>query len=371
LNSVLHLDLRPYAKGLTAADKIYEQLVKKRRLKEFEARGKMAHITATLDYSGFKSADMVIEAVVENMDIKKKVFRELSGAVSDKTILCTNTSALSVTKMAQETKDPSRVIGLHFFNPVHRMPLIEIVKTNFTSAETIATALNLTRRLSKIPILVNDSCGFIVNRILLGYVNEAGRILEETGEIVFIDSLVESFGMPMGPCVLLDEVGLDVASKVSKVLYGAFGDRMKPPAMMETVVKEGRLGKKNGKGIYLHEKGQKRPIEDTAFLEKFGIKKNSNLTDEQIEKRLIYIMVNEAARCLEEGLVREVSDIDVGMIFGTGFAPFRGGLLRYADLVGAENIVSDLEIFARNVGPRFKPSTYLQQLAVSGKRFYE
>jgi 3-hydroxyacyl-CoA dehydrogenase/enoyl-CoA hydratase/3-hydroxybutyryl-CoA epimerase len=182
---------------------------------------------------------------------------------------------------------------------------------------------------------------------------------------------MEAFGMPMGPCALLDEIGLDVGVKVIKVLYGAYGDRMKPAQLMEVVSSDGRLGKKNGKGIYLYEKGGKRKGEDPTLLSKVSIKKREASLDAKIiQKRLLYIMINEAARIVDENVVREVSDIDVGMIFGTGFAPFRGGLLRYADSVGIETIVSDLELFARNYGSRFAPCNYLQQLAVAGKKFY-
>ncbi|MFM8316737.1 MAG: 3-hydroxyacyl-CoA dehydrogenase family protein, partial [Deltaproteobacteria bacterium] len=179
---------------------------------------------------------------------------------------------------------------------------------------------------------------------------------------------MEKFGMPMGPITLLDEVGLDVAAKVSHVLFQAFGERMQPPTAIDWVAKEGRLGKKSGKGIYLHSEGKR--TEDSDLLSKMGVKSVKDISDEDIIKRLTYVMVNEAARILDEGLVREVSDIDVGMIFGTGFAPFRGGLLRYADSVGPEVIVSDLDIFARTLGVRFQPCQYLQQLSVEGKRFY-
>jgi 3-hydroxyacyl-CoA dehydrogenase/enoyl-CoA hydratase/3-hydroxybutyryl-CoA epimerase len=184
-----------------------------------------------------------------------------------------------------------------------------------------------------------------------------------------MDPLIEKFGMPMGPCALLDEVGLDVASKVSHVLYGAFGDRMKGPETMDLVVKEKRLGKKVGKGIYLYGNGKRK--EDDEVLRIFRKQSRpSDLTDEVIVRRLIYLMINEASRCVEEKLVRHVSDIDVGMIFGTGFAPFRGGLLKYADTVGAESIVSDLDVFARKYGDRFRPSKLLQEFAVNRGKFY-
>jgi 3-hydroxyacyl-CoA dehydrogenase/enoyl-CoA hydratase/3-hydroxybutyryl-CoA epimerase len=219
--------------------------------------------------------------------------------------------------------------------------------------------------------MVKDSPGFVVNRILAPYMNEAVQIALEGVPVSRIDRIMEKFGMPMGPLELLDEVGIDVGAKVSKVLYGAFGERMKPPPGMEVLIAEGRLGKKSKKGIYIYEAGGKKKHEDPTLPKKLGVKENgAGLTDEVIEKRLIYIMINEAARIVEEELVRDVADVDIGMIFGTGFAPFRGGLLRYADSVGADAIVTDLELFARNFGPRFQPAPFLQGLSVSGKKFY-
>ena len=229
------------AKGFQAANKIYQQALSRKRLKPHEAVRKMDHITAGVDYSGFKKVDLIIEAVVENIEVKKKVFKELSGQARPGTILCTNTSALSVTEMAKQTRDPSQVIGLHFFNPVHRMPLIEIVTTPMTSNETIATALGLVKRLGKTPILVKDSCGFLVNRILLGYINEAGRILEEGGGIEEIDRVMTDFGMPMGPFELSDEVGLDVGNKVLHILEGTFGERFKPADIFTKISEKGLL----------------------------------------------------------------------------------------------------------------------------------
>ncbi|MCA9407073.1 MAG: enoyl-CoA hydratase/isomerase family protein, partial [Candidatus Omnitrophica bacterium] len=248
------INLDAIAKGFQAAGKIYHQGVQKRKFKPSEAQRKMAHITGTLDYSGFQNADMVIEAVVEKMEVKKKVFKELSEVTNQNTILATNTSALSVAEMAKDVKDPSKVIGLHFFNPVHRMPLVEIITTEKTSKETIVSTLNLVKRLGKTPILVKDSCGFIVNRILLIYINEGGRIFEETGELERVDEVMTKFGMPMGPFLLSDEVGLDVGIKVLKILENGFGERFKPVSIFDKVFAKGLLGKKSRKGYYVHEK---------------------------------------------------------------------------------------------------------------------
>ena len=356
------------ASGLKAASKIYEKAVKGRRMTKAEAEVKMAHITNTLDYTGFGNLDMVIEAVVEKMEVKKKVFKELSEVTDNKTILATNTSALSVTEMAKETKDPSKVIGFHFFNPVHRMPLVEIITTPKTSKETIVNSLNLVKRLGKTPILVKDSCGFIVNRILLGYMNEAGRILEECGEMERIDKVMTNFGMPMGPFILSDEVGLDVGIKVLKILEESIGERFEPVLTFKKAFEKGFLGKKSRKGFYIYGKKRKENPEILGLLNGTD---PARFNEQEYCQRMVYIMINEAARCLEDKIVDEPSAIDVGMIFGTGFPPFRGGLLRYADVIGIGHIVKTLGNFENKFqSDRFSPTKYLQELKDMNKGFY-
>lgn len=360
------------AKGFQAAHKVFQSAVKRRKLKKAEAQVKMAKITGTVDFSGFQNVDCVIEAVVENMDIKKQVFQEMSDVVPDNCILCTNTSALSVTEMANVTKDPTKVVGFHFFNPVHRMPLVEIIKTDMTSNETIITALGLAKRLSKTPIIVKDAPGFLVNRILLAYINEAGFIFEENGNVTLIDKLMTDFGMPMGPLTLADEVGLDVGTKVLHILHEGLGERFKPVSIFEKIDKEKKLlGKKSGKGFYIHTRNKKRaPNPDINNYR--GSSNNIKGTSEDYIDRMVFIMINEAARCLEDGIVDDPSAIDVGMIFGTGFPPFRGGLLRYADHIGINNIVDGLEKFTSTLkANRFKPSQYLLNLNKNKKNFYE
>lgn len=357
------------AKGYKAAHKIFEKQVQRRKMKPSDLENAMERIEGTTTYAGFKNTDLVVEAVVENLDVKKKIFQELDSVVTESTVLASNTSSLSITAIASATKNPARVVGMHFFNPVDKMPLVEVIRGKDTSDEAVATIVQFSKKLGKTPIVVKDAPGFVVNRILGPYLNEAIYLLLEGVGVEEMDNLMEKFGMPMGPCALLDEVGLDVGQKVSKVLYGAFGERMKPPPVFDLISEGGRLGKKTGRGIYIYE-GKKKTV-DTTLLSRVGVKeKTSDLTPEVICNRLTYIMVNEAARVLEEGLVRDVSDVDVGMIFGTGFAPFRGGLLRYADSVGADKITSDLDMYSRKYGQRFQPCNYLQQLSVNGKKFY-
>lgn len=363
------IDWKAIAKGFESAHKIFAKKVKRRRMKQSDLDNAMARIEGTTDWSGFSQVQLVVEAAVENLEIKKKIFKELAQKVSEDTLLATNTSSLSVNEIASGIPKPERVLGMHFFNPVEKMPLVEIIYGDKTSPEAIASLVAFSKQLGKTPIVVKDSPGFIVNRILGPYLNEAIYLLKEGVRPLEMDEIMEKFGMPMGPCALLDEVGIDVASKVSHILYGAFGERMKSPEGMDQVVEEKHLGKKTGVGIYRYENGEIE--EDLSLLAPFNpSSRASDLTNEVVMRRLVYSMINEASRCVEEKLVRDVSDIDVGMIFGTGFAPFRGGLLKYADFIGAETVVSDLDIFVKKYGERFKPSPLLQEFSINQRKFY-
>ncbi len=354
------------AKGLKAAFDVYNGALKRRKLKPADMNIKMSMISGTLDYSGFKDADIVIEAVVENMDIKKKVFGELGNYVNGNTILATNTSSLSVREMASVAKDPSKVIGFHFFNPVHRMPLIEIITTPSTSQETLVSTLEFAKRLGKVPIIVKDGPGFLVNRILLAYINEAGRILEDGASIETVDRLAVKFGMPMGPFTLADEVGLDVGVKVLHILEAGLGERFKAVSIFDKVLEKKLLGKKSGKGFYIH--GKERVINPEV---NGLVRSGSGVGEQDAIDRMMYIMINEAAMIIEEGIVDSADTVDVGMIMGTGFPPFRGGLLRYADSIGIETLVKNMEAFeAHFKDGRFKPCGYLQILRREGKNFY-
>jgi len=354
------------AKGLKAANDVYASALKRKKVKPYQVAAKMAMISGTVDYSGFADADIAIEAVVENMDVKKKVFAEVSQVLSDKAILASNTSSLSVTEMARASKDPSRVIGFHFFNPVHRMPLIEIITTELTSQQTLVTTLEFAKKLGKTPIVVKDAPGFLVNRILLAYINEAGRILEEGGSIEGIDRYATNFGMPMGPFTLSDEVGLDVGVKVLHVLENGLGPRFKPGNFFEHVLDKKLLGKKSGKGFYIHGK-EKTVNSEVQSLVKSG----SGVPEEEAIDRMMFIMINEAAMILQEKVVDGPDTVDIGMIMGTGFPPFRGGLLRYADSLGIDRMVERMEkLEARFKDSRFKPCGYILDLKSRGAKFY-
>ncbi len=359
-------------KGLSSAYKVYKGAVSKRILNKNEAAFRMGLISGATTYSGFKKVDIVIEAVVENLDIKKRVFKEVSGVVSDSAILASNTSALSITEMSRVSKNPRNVIGMHFFNPVHRMPLIEIIKGEYTSDETVAATVEFSKRLGKVPIIVNDTRGFLVNRILLPYINEAAIMLEEGISVEAIDRSAEVFGMPMGPLTLIDEIGIDIGYKVAKILEEAFGERMRVSQIFDLANKNGLYGKKTGKGFYVHRK--KKRIVNSEINGLLGQIKPENVKshtgEDAIRDRMFLLMINEASRCLQEGVCLRPSDVDVGMIFGTGFPPFRGGLLRYADKAGIQKIADTLNVFSKDHGEKYAPSKLILELAKSGKSFY-
>ncbi|MEZ6075560.1 MAG: 3-hydroxyacyl-CoA dehydrogenase NAD-binding domain-containing protein [Pirellulaceae bacterium] len=363
-------DLNHGALGLAlkTAKKLFAYQLKTRRMKQGQVDAQMSLISPTTTYTGFENVDVVIEAVVERMDVKKQVFRELDEVVQPTSCLFTNTSSLRVTEMAESTNRPEKVCGFHFFNPVHRMPLLEIVKTDTTSDETLAVAVAFARQLGKMPIVVCDKEGFIVNRILLPYMNEAAYLFQEGIEPQRLDKIVKGFGMPMGPLELADEVGIDIGFHVAQILEAAYGPRMKVAPVLTDVYNAGILGKKSGSGFYVH-KGKKISVNPKVLKMRPGtVFKHS---DEVATKRLIYTMINEASRCLEEGVVDSAATIDVGMIYGTGFPPFRGGLLKYADSVGVKNILADLREFqAKFDQQRFEPSGLLQKMADSGVNFY-
>lgn len=360
-------DIQEKALGgaLKEARRLYQSALKRKKIKKHELERKMGLISVGTSNAGLKTSDIVIEAVVEDLGIKQKVFKEMGELTPASTILASNTSSLSLTKMAEVTKFPERVIGLHFFNPVNRMPLVEIIRAAQTSDKTLAETVQFARLLGKTVIVVQDSPGFLVNRLLLPYLNEAAYLMEEGVPIETIDRVAEQFGMPMGPVELVDQVGIDVAYKVAHILEDAFGERMKVCPILERVKGQGLLGKKSGRGFYLYD-GRKKSVNPEI---KLGPSKN--LSEDVILKRLIYTMINEAARCLEEKIIDSPATVDIGMIFGTGFPPFRGGLLHYADSIGLSNILKDLQTFQNSVNQtRFEPAGLLTKLAGGNAFFY-
>lgn len=362
--------------GIKAIQKGYGSLVKRRRLTAKQVADKMRRVTPTIDYSGFKHTDLVIEAVVEKMEVKKAVFSELEQYIGPNTLLATNTSALSINEMAAATARPDRFIGLHFFGPVQKMPLVEVILGEKTSNETLATALQYVRSIGKTPVVIRkDTPGFVVNRILAIYGNEAGLLLEEGGDMTTIDRLMTDFGMPMGIFEVIDLAGVDVAWHTAQSVRPLFESRpgFTMSKVMERLYSDQRLGQKNGKGFYIH--AGKEAVPDHRYIQQVvnELKPESErrqLTGEEIRDRLVLSILNESALCLQEGLVARPGEIDMAMLMGTGFPPFRGGPLRLIDQQGIQFIVNQLEYYAETRGERFAPCSLLKEMAQSGKKFY-
>ncbi|MCH7798140.1 MAG: enoyl-CoA hydratase/isomerase family protein [Planctomycetes bacterium] len=362
-------------KGMAAAASAFGALVRRRRMTESEMTLAMHRIGPTVDDTGFGDVDVVIEAVAENMQVKKTVLAAIEKVVGPDTLICTNTSSLSLKELSGALERPERFVGLHFFNPVPKMPLVEVVAGPQTTKQTVVAAAELVKRMGKTPMIVGDCAGFLVNRILLPYLIESAWMFEEGIELRRIDTLLEGFGMPIGPLALVDEVGLDVGYTVAKVLEEAYGQRMQVPGALGSVVRTGEfLGRKTGAGFYRYRNGRKKPNRRVERLAREARREDGisarELTDEQIVDRAILIMVNEAARCLEEGVIAEPETLDMAMVMGTGFAPFRGGLLKYADERGVVEIRDRLGELARQFGDRFKAAPLIDKIAATRGSFY-
>jgi len=357
------------AGGMKAAAKVWKRKVDARRMKRGEMQRKLSRITAATDWSGFSRMDVVVEAVVESVAIKRQVLAEFEAIEKPGAIFATNTSTIPITQIAAEAKHPENVVGMHFFNPVDRMPLVEVIRGAKTSDAAMVTVANFARKLGKTVVYCNDGPGFVVNRILGPYMNESGFLLEEGNSIESLDKAMVDFGMPMGPMALLDEVGIDVASKVAVILGDAFGARMERSTVVEKLYKDGRYGKKNGKGLYVYKDG-KRQGPDSSVYKVIGVSSPHPADARAVVERMTLAMINEAALILDEKIVATAGELDLAMIMGTGFPPFRGGLLRYADSLGLPYILARLDELTR-LGARFVATEPLRKLAESGRKFYE
>jgi 3-hydroxyacyl-CoA dehydrogenase / enoyl-CoA hydratase / 3-hydroxybutyryl-CoA epimerase len=357
------------ASGMKSAAKIWKKKVDRRRMTRNEMDRRLASITSTLDWTGFENVDVVVEAVLENLEVKQQVLKEFESVARPGAIFATNTSTIPISRIAAASSHPQNVVGMHFFSPVDKMPLLEIIRGKETSEETVSTIAAFGRRLGKTVVICNDAPGFIVNRILGPYLNEAGYLLKEGSSIESIDKAMVAFGMPLGPLALLDEVGIDVAGKAAMVMAEVFGDRMPPSPLVERLLADKRYGKKNGRGVYQWKEG-KRTDPDPAVYSLLGISSPRAGDPDEMAERMVFAMINEASRILDEGVAASAADIDLAMIMGTGFPPFRGGLLRYADRIGVGFVAKKLEDLAARHGERFTPSPALQRLAASGKSFY-
>jgi 3-hydroxyacyl-CoA dehydrogenase len=320
----------------------------------------MAMVSGTIDYSGFASVDFVVEAVFEDLQIKHQVLRETEREIPERAVFATNTSTIPIAAIAQASARPDRVLGMHFFSPVHKMPLLEVIVTPRTDPQAVVTAVSLGRRLGKTVIVVNDGPGFYVNRILSPYLNEAGILLDTGARIEAIDEAMVKFGFPVGPITLLDEVGLDVAAKAGAIMANAFGMRLSPARSFTAVSGAGRYGRKNKSGFYHYdEKGKKGAVDESVYdLTPTG-RQRTEFTEEEIRSRLVLAMLNEAVRCAEEGILRSVRDGDIGAVYGIGFPPFRGGPFRYMESVGIAEVARQLDLSRLICSPTWRGTIFL------------
>ncbi len=357
--------------ALRQASKIWREQVDRKRLTPREMRQRLGFIAPTLDDTGLSKVDIVLEAVVESLDVKQKVLAGIEERIGVRTVFASNTSTIPISDIAARAIRPERVVGMHFFNPVHRMPLVEVIAGQRSSPEAVSTVHAFAIALGKVPVVVRDAPGFLVNRILMLYFNEALRFLAEGVSIDDGDSSMQAFGMPMGPFALMDEIGLDTGQHAAAVLEGAFGKRIGAATpILQAIVAGGRLGKKNGKGFYQYKNG-KRTRPDAEVPKLAGAVVALQLPVETLQERMVLAMVNEAAICLEDGVAREPRDLDVAMVYGTGFPPFRGGLLRYADSIGPAVLVDRLSRLADAHGERFRPAGLLRDMVREERRFYQ
>jgi 3-hydroxyacyl-CoA dehydrogenase/enoyl-CoA hydratase/3-hydroxybutyryl-CoA epimerase len=357
-------------RGLKQIAAILDERVRRKRLTSREREEKLALISGTTDYSGIGNADVVIEAVFEDLSIKHAVVREV-GREAPNAILASNTSSIPIGLIAEAATRPENVVGMHFFSPVHKMPLLEVIRGRSTGAEAVATVVALGKRIGKTVVVVNDGPGFYTSRILAPYMNEASFVFIDGAAVEDIDRALVAFGFPVGPMQLLDEVGIDVGAKVAHIMHEAFGERLAPPAGFDKLVENGRLGRKTKKGFYLYgAESRSKEVDRTVYdLTPQGQKRTSP-KGEEIAERCVLQMVNEAAHCLGEGILRSARDGDVGAVFGLGFPPFRGGPFRYADSLGPAEVVARLRKHQDRFGDRFKPAPRLVELAEKQGRFH-
>ena len=364
------------ALGMSEAGKLLSKQVEKGRIKVAAMTETLARIRPTLNYGDFGGVDIVIEAVVENPKVKKAVFGEVEGLLREDTIIASNTSTISISSLAEGLQRPQNFVGMHFFNPVHMMPLVEVIRGARSSDEAIATTVALAQKMGKTPIVVNDCPGFLVNRVLFPYFAGFHMLLRDGADFQAVDKAMERFGWPMGPAYLMDVVGMDTAVHAAEVMAEGFPDRMRPDFKATTamLVEAGRLGQKNGKGYYVYapdKKGRPKKSVDATTYELIApvVAQRRDFTADEIVARCMLPMVNEIARCLEEKIVSTPYEADMALIYGIGFPPFRGGACRYVDQTGAANFVALCDKYA-SLGKLYEAPGLLRDMAASGRKFF-
>ncbi|HYG62901.1 MAG TPA: 3-hydroxyacyl-CoA dehydrogenase NAD-binding domain-containing protein, partial [Thermoanaerobaculia bacterium] len=374
-------DLDALGRGMKHCGEQLNELKKRRRLSDAEARRAMARIIPTVDYHDFRGVDFVVEAVFEDVGIKHTVIRETEAVAPDNLIFASNTSTIPIARLAEGSSRPENVVGMHFFSPVAKMPLLEVVRHPGTSDEALGTAVEIGRTMGKTVIVVNDGPGFFTTRVLAPFLNEAAWLLVEGARVDKVDKVMREWGWPVGPFELMDEVGLDIGKHVGEILLAYKGERFSPPAVFARMIDDGRLGRKAKKGFYLYgdEDGKKKKggegsrkakkVDEAVY--RLLDWRESPVDGREVVERCWMQMLNETARCMEEGIITNPADVDIGVIFGFGFPPFRGGLLHEADRLGLRYVVDRLDAYAAIHGQRLEPAPLLRQMAEKGETFYK
>ena len=367
---IKEVDEAGVARGMAYTERLLARDVARRQRSASEAYRLRRRLTGTTQMSGMADADLMIEAVFEDLQLKQEVLQGFEAVAGPLAIFASNTSSLPIAHLAQVARRPERVIGMHYFSPVEKMPLLEVVVTPKTAPEVVAACVALGKAQGKTVIVVQDGPGFYTSRVLAPYLNEAAWLLSEGAQVEAIDAAMQAAGFPVGPLVLVDEVGLDVAQKVGAVLHATFGERLKPAPAMANLMRDGRRGRKNGRGFYLYARGKRQGADPLVYTLVAAPEAKRPPVLHEMQERLLLQFVNEAVRCLEEGIVRCPRDGDIGAVMGLGFPPFFGGPFRYIDQCGAGDVARRLEALASRHGPRFAPAELLRRQAASGQVFY-
>jgi 3-hydroxyacyl-CoA dehydrogenase/enoyl-CoA hydratase/3-hydroxybutyryl-CoA epimerase len=381
---VRDVDPAAVARGLCSIRQMVDDGTRRRGATSRERLATMQRLSGTTDYTGFLTTDLVIEAVFEELAVKQRVIADLEAVMHPTAVIASNTSALPIADIARGARNPERIVGMHFFSPAQRMPLLEVVRPAVASEEAVRTAVDAGVKMGKTVIVVADSPGFYTSRVLGVMMNEAALLLSEGASIPEVDRAMTAFGFPVGPFVLYDEVGLHVAQHAGETVTRAFGDRVPPATLVPLLVAQGQTGRKAGAGFYLWPKDERRlPGPLNRFVKRSPRVPNPLLaralghidpqwmTDRQVQDRLALLFVNEAIRCLEEGVLRSPTDGDLGAVLGLGFPPFHGGPFHYADTLGLDVLEQRLHALAQEHGSRFAPAAALVERAREGRRFYE